>query len=242
MAAWEPSAGKDWVNFYDKWRGSAEDLHSSNRSQALFLGPLLNGFDSDIGSSIFIRDSYLTMFDTVWAQAIDSRGRNGVVIIGQPGVGAYLLSHIRYRLSSIVYEGKTLFNFYLLVRLLQRNQVVLFSLDGNLLRLFYFGKVYQAFAPDVEDKLPTPKSSSGVRVFIWSLFDIAKKDEPMRYLYNLPCCPVQTASPDPIRYKTWRKERRPLTVGLPVWTRAELAQGYVLITRTCPCLSIHYPG
>ena len=208
--------------------GSTKDLYSSNRSQDLFLEPLLNGFNSDIQSSIFIRDSYLTMFDTVWAQAIKSRGSHGLVVNGQTGVGAYVLSHIRYLLSSIVYEGKTLFNCYLLVRLLQRKQVVLFSLDGEELFLFYFyfGEVYEALASEVKRKFPEPKSSSGV--FIWSLFDIAEEKEPMKHLYNSPCFPVQTASHDPMRYKTWVKERTPLMVGLPVWTRDELAQGYVL--------------
>ena len=62
------------------------------------------------------------MFDTVWAQAKVSRGKHGL-ISSQPGIGAYLLSHILYRVSSIVYEGKALFNYYLLVRLLQRKQV-----------------------------------------------------------------------------------------------------------------------
>jgi hypothetical protein len=41
-----------------------------------------------------------------------------------------------------VFEGKTLFNYYLLVRLLQRKQVVLFSPDGERVFLFYDKEVY----------------------------------------------------------------------------------------------------
>ena len=182
------------------------------------------------------------MFDTVWAKAIAREGIDGVIITGQPGTGEYLLSHIHYRGRSIVFEGKTLFNYYLLVRLLQRKQVVLFSPDGDMMYLFYFGKVYKALAaPGVGASFPNPISSSNV--FIWSLFDIRERKEPESFLVTYPCFPVQSASLDPIRYRTWDKEMLPLITGLPLWTRDELAQGYVLpITHYCLYLSVHYPG
>jgi hypothetical protein len=124
-----------------------------------------------------------------------------------------------------------LFHYYLLARLLQRKQVVLFSPDGKKVYLFYYGEVYtvgmDALATQGTDvSLPNPKSSSNV--FIWSLFDIREPKEPARFLVTRPCLPVQTASLNPIRYKIWDKERAPLLTGLPLWTRDELTQGYVL--------------
>ena len=121
------------------------------------------------------------------------------------------------------FEGKALFLYYLLVRLLQRKQVVLFSPTGERLYLFYHIKVYTVdMKPDVS--LPNPISNSS-DVFIWSLFDIREPKEPWSFLIEYPCLPVQTASPDPIRYKIWDKERMPLLTGLSLWTRDELAQG-----------------
>jgi len=112
-----------------------------------------------------------------------------------------------------VFEGKTLFLYYLLVRLLQRKQVV----------LFYHNEVYTADMK-APGSLPNPISKSS-DVFIWSLFDIRKPKEPKKFLVTYPCLPVQTASPNPVRYKIWGKERKPLLTGLPLWTRDELAQG-----------------
>jgi hypothetical protein len=121
-----------------------------------------------------------------------------------------------------VFEGKTLFLYYFLVRLLQRKQVVVFSPDGRMLYLFYHNEVY-VVGMEIALSLPKPKFDSNV--FIWSLFDIREAKEPRKLLVSHPCLPVQTASLNPIRYKIWHKERMPLLTGLPLWTRDELAQG-----------------
>ena len=141
-----------------------------------------------------------------------------------------------------MFEGKTLFHYYLLVRLLQRRQVVLFSLYKEMAFLFYHNEVYTVNVNALDATvLPHPISSSDV--FIWSLFDIHEPREPDNFLVTLPRFPVQTTSPDPIQYKTWEKQHTPLLTGLPLWTRDELAEGYVLpITHSCPCLSALYPG
>ena len=124
-----------------------------------------------------------------------------------------------------MFEGKTLFLYYLLVRLLQRKQVVLFSPYGEMLYLFYHNEVYTVDMTALANvSLPNPISDSP-NVFIWSLFDIREPKEPKRFMVTYPCLPVQTASPNPIRYKIWDKERIPLLTGLPLWTRDELAQG-----------------
>jgi len=75
-----------------------------------------------------------------------------------------------------------LLQFYLLVELLVLKQLVLFTLDGARLYLFYHGKVYtismsRLLAAQPGHRLPEPKTSSS-RAFIWSLFDIRKQEEP----------------------------------------------------------------
>ena len=131
-----------------------------------------------------------------------------------------------------MFIGKTLLLIDLLRRLLQRRQVVLFTVNGDSLYLFYHGNVYttaMAMLITIPEsfRLPKPKLRTS-KVFMWSLFDIQEQQEPAAFLTNPPCLPVQTASPDQIRFKTWRKESEPLCIGLPLWTRDELAKGYVL--------------
>jgi hypothetical protein len=87
-AKWTP-AEEYLQNFRAKWYGVTE---SQSASAELSLKPLRN-LDQSI---ILVRESYVAMFDTVWAKAISSLGRRGVIITGQPGIGAYLLSHIHY--------------------------------------------------------------------------------------------------------------------------------------------------
>jgi hypothetical protein len=94
-AIWEP-AEAHWQLFCAKWYGATESQSAFLVAPSLSLEPLPRLFDPFV-SSIFIRDSYVTMFDTVWAKAIASEGRDGVIITGQPGTGAYLLPHIHYR-------------------------------------------------------------------------------------------------------------------------------------------------
>ena len=128
-----------------------------------------------------------------------------------------------------MFEGKTLFQYYTLVRLLQQKQVVLLlSLDGQRLYLFYHNGVHTILTALLDDEdLPNPKKSTS-KVFIWSLIDIQERDEPHWLLTRPPCSPVQTARLDSCRHNIWNKERMPLTTGLPLWTHDELAQGYVL--------------
>ena len=137
-----------------------------------------------------------------------------------------------------------MFNYYLLVRLLQRKQVVLFSPNGKIVFLFYYDGVYEVTMEVLAARsvgLPNPISPSNV--FIWSLFDIHERKEPESSLVTYLCFPVQVVSLDPIRYSIWDKEMFPLITGLPLWTRDELAQGYVLpVTHFCPCLSVQYSG
>ena len=38
-------------------------------------------------SSLFVRDSYVSMYNIVWARAMATKGRRGVLITEQPGVG-----------------------------------------------------------------------------------------------------------------------------------------------------------
>jgi len=113
---------------------------------------------------------------------------------------------------------------YLLIRLLQQKQIVLFTMDGDRLYLFYHDQVYVGHINSV---LHLPERKRG-DIFIWSLFDIKKREEPPAVLLRFQCLPVQTASPDEGRYKIWTKEESimaPHIVIMPLWNREELVRG-----------------
>ena len=95
-AIWKP-ADENWQSFNTKWYGTTESQSPSlvdPKYSSLSLEPLPPKLDTSILSSIVVRKSYVTMFDTVWARAISSKGRRGVIITGQPGTCAYLLCDI----------------------------------------------------------------------------------------------------------------------------------------------------
>ncbi|KDR66585.1 hypothetical protein GALMADRAFT_80659 [Galerina marginata CBS 339.88] len=207
---WEP-ASKNWQLFRAKWYGAAATSIPS-AGTSLSLEPL-SRLNPD-GPSILVRESYGTTFDHVWACAMSSMGYHGAIVTGQSGT------------------GKTVFLFYLLVRLLQLKQPVLFSLNEHRLHLFYHDKVYKASTAAVENVelewgLPCPKVlRPDSYVFLWSLFDTRLQHPPKSLLTQYPCLPVQTVSGvDPIQYRSWEEERMPLFVGLPLWTREELRKG-----------------
>jgi len=86
-----------------------------------------------------------------------------------------------------------LFQYYTLVRLLQQKQVVLLlSLDGQRLYLFYHDGVYTILTASLDDEGPifNPKKSTS-KVFIWSLIDIQERDEPNWRLTRPPYHPWQ---------------------------------------------------
>lgn len=121
--------------------------------------------------------------------------------------------------------GKTTSQFYMLLRLLLRKQVVLFILNGERLYLFYYGKVYTTTMQSLNAiesgrQLPNQKLWSS-KVFIWTLFDIENRKGPQMRLLTPLCSPVQTASPDPIRFQDWDKK----FAGMSLWAHDEPHKG-----------------
>jgi hypothetical protein len=93
-------AKKHWQDFFAKWYGATETQSASlvdPDSPYLSLDSLPPDIDPDISSRIFIRNSYVTVFDTLWQLAMAYKGRKGVIITGQPGTGACLPFHIHRR-------------------------------------------------------------------------------------------------------------------------------------------------
>ena len=97
-ATWK-TACKHWPDFRAKWYGAPELVDPNSLS----LEPLPpSTLDPSISSSILVRESSVTMFHTVWGKAMQSAGKQGVIITGQPGTGKYLLSCIHYCVTNRV--------------------------------------------------------------------------------------------------------------------------------------------
>ncbi|KAI9511332.1 hypothetical protein F5148DRAFT_957840, partial [Russula earlei] len=151
-------------------------------------------------------ECYREAENVVWHQVVRSPN-TGVIFTGQPGI------------------GKTLFLWYLLIRLLQDNQNILFIDDGGRAILFYLGNIYVLLGPLDGDDLPENFKDG----FIWLLFDTPSPSSPIPLVANSPLCfPIQTPSPNPAHFSTWRKHRRPLYTAFPIWSIEELRRGLEL--------------
>lgn len=134
------------------------------------------------------------------------------------------------------FAGKRVFLFYLLVRLLQRRQVILFTLATGESFLFHNNGVYRADRTPSLHNLPIPEVGS--HVFIWSLFEARTEEVALSAALGSIRFPVQVASPRPQCYSRWRKERGARLTGLPLWTPEELRRGYESSVRLRSALTI----
>ncbi|KAI0773494.1 hypothetical protein C8Q74DRAFT_761101 [Fomes fomentarius] len=133
-----------------------------------------------------------------------------VIFTGQPGI------------------GKTAFLLYLLIRLLQHDQVVLLTLLPKSPLLFYRGRVWEAKRPPTKRMLPKRSGNA----FIWSLFEANKGDLAQTVYANNGrlLFPVQT----PSVYEGWSEIRNPVVRAFPLWEPEELKQGLKLHDEFAP--------
>ncbi|KAF8346669.1 hypothetical protein F5887DRAFT_1281776 [Amanita rubescens] len=165
-----------WQQFADKWRNN-EDLNREDPSDITLDNLALPASGDD---SLMIRNCYVEAEKFVWKIALSSP-RTGVIITGQPGI------------------GKTLFIWYLLVKLLK------------------FETSYPTSSNANNYHLPSPGAGS----FIWLLFDLSPEETVPACVFHPQCFPVQGPSPNPSLYN-WRKQRGPEYTVFPLWTLDEL--------------------
>ena len=113
---------------------------------------------------------------------------------------------------SIRSPGKVTFLKFMLARLISARQVVALC-DNNLSYLFYAGTVYSRPAEFGFTALPTHKET---RYFpVWALIDLDfQEGGPQVGSANVWA--IQTSSPNPIRWKSWRKQHRAALLGMPL--------------------------
>jgi len=160
----------------------------------------------------------------------------GAVVIGQPGAGApltrsppHMTTHRRIRSP-----GKTLFQKFMLAQLISAHEVVLLC-DSDQILLFFRGKVYYRPIDSGFRFLPRPPAT--VYYPIWALVDVTDLKEPP-IPESSTIWPVQTSSPNSVRWNAWRKRNRAALLGMPLWNLHDLMMGYVL---ACPPSSSPIP-
>ena len=77
-----------------------------------------------------IRKCYVDAEKLVWNRAIFAP-KTGVILSGQPGIGKFISSVSPSSLQLETFVGKTLFIWFLLVRLLSMKQVVVLHIAGG---------------------------------------------------------------------------------------------------------------
>ncbi|KAI9511881.1 hypothetical protein F5148DRAFT_1312122 [Russula earlei] len=182
----------------NKWKAFAEGARKFQPETGVFnLGKL----PSIYNTTAFVRECYLEAEKVVWRQAS-------------------LLCE-----AEAVSPGKTYFLWYLLIRLLQANQIILFAVDGHSPILFYFDGIYVLNDPLSEEYLPENINGG----FLWLLFDTPGGSFSFPPVaYSTTCFPIQAPSPNPALYFTWRKCRRPVYTAFPIWSIEELKKGLEL--------------
>jgi len=123
--------------------------------------------------------------------------------------------------------GKTTFLKFMLKQLLSARQVVLLC-DNNDVWLFFRGKVY--FRPVDSGFRYLPRREAYCP--IWALIDVDLKDGGAPFQRSSNIWPIQTSSPRPARWKSWRKQYQAALWGMPLWEIEDLMQGYAFRSST----------
>jgi len=112
----------------------------------------------------------------------------------------------------------------MLARLISDRQVVLLC-DTSAVFLFFHGKVYSR--PTQCGFRDLPKRKGAPYCPIWALIDVDFLNEGPPITDSNNIWPILASSPNPIRWKSWRKQTGAVLLGMPLWEMDELMEGYV---------------
>ncbi|KAF9062074.1 hypothetical protein BDP27DRAFT_1369119 [Rhodocollybia butyracea] len=147
----------------------------------------------------------------------------GILVSGQPGIGkSVLLAYLLLVLLSLGKRKDPHMNIRSAPIFLYTSEMILFY-DGKL----YYPKSQQDFHPH---DLPQPKPyKTGMRPPVWFLVDV-EANEPRQLVEVMPANAfiVQTSSPNPMRFEKWLKLKKPIVIGLGLWTPKLLREGWSL--------------
>ncbi|KZT09337.1 uncharacterized protein LAESUDRAFT_810943 [Laetiporus sulphureus 93-53] len=172
--------------------GKSGRLRTQDAPYVLSLSMDESVLPGSMTDDFLVLPSYQRLFARAWKLYLEDPDR-GILVTGQPGI------------------GKSTWLRYALIRLLKKQQVVLFAQDERY-HLFYHDCVYTISSGKLSnDYLPRPPENG----YFWGLIDSDKRAvQPHSALLDLPIFPVQAASPNRIRYRQWLKQREGFTLEL----------------------------
>ena len=121
--------------------------------------------------------------------------------------------------------GKTKFLSFLLPQLLSVRQVILLY-NTTETYLFYRGQAYSRPTGFGLKYFPT-RAIKRYYCPIWALIDMDCTGRRPPINKSLNIWPIQASSPNPARWKLWKKQYNATLFGMPLWTMEELIAGYV---------------
>ncbi|KAF9070018.1 hypothetical protein BDP27DRAFT_1447308 [Rhodocollybia butyracea] len=151
----------------------------------------------------------------------------GVVITGQPGIGkSVLLAYLLTVLLNIPEDGAlTCHNTSLTgVPEIHKSAPVFFYTPSD--KVLFFGGQCYFLAPGTiftQNMLPEPVEDEGPPV--WYLVDMDQFEGEPVLDGKATIFPVQSAAPNPIRYRLWSRTREAIYIGLPLWDEKHLRRG-----------------
>jgi len=220
-----------YQQFYDHWRDSPSKFRDTSTTYTLSL------MDPDIesklsispkhttGNKILVTRAYEDMHHRLLRLRGNDKGRTqGVVITGQPGIGGSIITRSAPPATShrcMSAPGKTTFLGFMLARLISAKQIVVLCNSTKVL-LFYCGRVYSQEASLGFRGLPINQHNAQYCP-IWALVDSRKGGPNIIRSSNI--WPIQTSSPNPDRWKEWRKQNGAVVLGMPLWDTDDLVKG-----------------
>ena len=117
-----------------------------------------------------------------------------------------------------------MFLSFLLARLLSVRQVVLLYTNAETY-LFYRGQAYSRPTGPRLKHLPTRTIERYCP--IWMLIDMDDANRGPHIGKRLNIWPIQASSPNPTRWRVWKKQYGAFLFGMPLWSMDELIAGYV---------------
>jgi hypothetical protein len=188
----------------------------------LSLGNYLSGMFGTKQSKILVRNEYLEMLKLI-TDLFDCPFRSkGIVVTGQPGIGKYpIWVDIEQYIDTVFTVGKTVFLHYVLIDRILNGLVTAYQIDSK--RAFLFlgpNHVRKISADEILDPEVYDRA--------WALVDSnANLDSPREEFVNMfsKFFVVNTSSPQPQRWKSWKKyQSASLTVMRP-WSWKEMYIG-----------------
>lgn len=122
-----------------------------------------------------------------------------------------------------MFLGKTVFLFYVLIRRLKKRIATLFYSPTTHVLLFQEDGTYR-----FSDLSQADEGTFSFGFDVWFLIDMDKGLEPPPpVITDASPWPVQAASPNEVRFKSWKKHRQASIFIMDPWSEEEMRTGYV---------------